>query len=85
MSYIWVVPDTGGMFGYEDYYGNWVIWKGWTNYPAPWWNRWWWFIDTDDENYGPYTRWWYGEWLGNGSWTSATDRTHTLRPLGLPH
>ena len=53
MSYIWVVPDGGGMFGYEDYFGNTVIWKAWTNYPAPWWNRWWWFIDTDDENYGP--------------------------------
>ena len=63
MSYIYVCPDAGGLYQYNDNYGNTVTWKGWTNYPAPWWNRWWSFIDDmDGESYGPYTLWWYGEW-----------------------
>ena len=54
----------GGFFEEEDWFGKTVTWVAYTNYPAPYWNEWVFYIE-DLQGwppivYGPYTVWWYG-------------------------
>ena len=60
----YLVPHFGGTV-LQDYDGNSEYWIGWTNYPAPYWNRWSWTRTTGDgERWsvceGPFHLWWYG-------------------------
>ena len=59
----WVVPPEGGTVQRNELHGNLEHWIGWTNYPAPYWNKWNWFARVEDEVYGAYTLWWYGQWI----------------------
>jgi len=59
----WIVPPDGGSVQQKGLNGNLEYWIGWTNYPAPYWNEWNWFVWVGDEVYGAYTLWWYGTWM----------------------
>ena len=58
-----LVPPDGGCVSQDLCNGNREFWIGWTNYPAPYWNEWNWFVWVGDVSYGAYTLWWYGEWI----------------------
>ena len=47
----------------ETYWGDRELWIGWTSYPAPYWNEWHCLREVEDELYGPFQVWWYGEWI----------------------
>ena len=58
-----LVPPTGGYVEQEDAWGRRELWLGWTNYPAPYWNRWTWRRMHGRTIEGPFGLWWYGEWV----------------------
>ena len=58
------VPGYGGFYDDLDWFGNTITWIAVTNWPAPYWNEWYFFIETPRcVVWGPYEEiWWYGEW-----------------------
>ena len=59
----YIVPPEGGHLQQWDYDGNYELWIGWTNYPAPYWNHWTWCKVVEEKLQGPYDVWWYGRWI----------------------
>ena len=59
------VPGHGGYYEELDWFGNTITWCAVTNWPEPYWNEWYYFIEEaiGPLVWGPYDEiWWYGEW-----------------------
>ena len=49
------VPGYGGFYDDLDWFGNTITWCAVTNWPAPYWNEWYFFIETPRcVVWGPY-------------------------------